>query len=139
MNDSFNEWQRAHRAKKNPPRLLKVDRPDFESKTRWNQNNREHRARQYIQKKYGITYADFQALLAKQDYRCAINPSHIEPPEYKEKQGRRGGFWHIDHDHVTGKIRGILCRTCNTALGAFGDNLEGLQLAVAYLQRHYNP
>lgn len=41
----------------------------------------------------------------------------------------------LDHDHDTGKIRGFLCHHCNRALGAFGDNLEGVMRIVAYLQQ----
>lgn len=40
----------------------------------------------------------------------------------------------IDHDHDTGKLRGSLCTRCNVALGAFGDNIEGLQVAMDYLK-----
>lgn len=42
----------------------------------------------------------------------------------------------VDHCHTTGKIRGILCRGCNTALGSFRDNLESLRSAVKYLENH---
>lgn len=41
---------------------------------------------------------------------------------------------HIDHCHTTGKVRGMLCRLCNSALGVFGDNIEGLQKALEYLK-----
>ncbi len=47
--------------------------------------------------------------------------------------GKRGRF--IDHDHETGKVRDILCGTCNTGLGMFKDRLELLRKAVAYLER----
>lgn len=138
MNDKFNRWQRAHRAKKSPPKPLKTERKDFASKTRWNHENREYRAEHYLRTKYGISSADFQAMLEAQGNRCALNPAHAEPEEYKAKVGRRGGFWHVDHDHVTGKVRGILCRTCNTALGALGDNIAGVTLALNYLLKHEN-
>lgn len=41
----------------------------------------------------------------------------------------------LDHDHVTGKFRGWLCMRCNTALGKLGDNLAGVRMALAYLER----
>jgi len=41
---------------------------------------------------------------------------------------------HVDHDHVTGRVRGILCTGCNTALGKLGDNEEGLLRALAYIR-----
>lgn len=43
--------------------------------------------------------------------------------------------WQLDHDHENGKIRGWLCKQCNTGLGNLGDNLESLQKAVNYLKR----
>lgn len=46
--------------------------------------------------------------------------------------GGRGG-WHVDHDHETGEIRGVLCTACNTGIGLLGDDLGGLLQAVAYL------
>lgn len=136
MNEKFNEWQRNHRAKKNPPKALKTEREDFASKMRWNRENREHRTWHYIKTKYGMSREQYETMLAAQNYRCALNPTHTEPDAYKQKTGRRGGFWHIDHDHVTGKVRGILCRTCNTAIGALGDSVEGLTLALNYLKKH---
>lgn len=41
---------------------------------------------------------------------------------------------HIDHCHDTGRVRGLLCRRCNTGLGSFGDSIEGLEKAVSYLK-----
>ena len=41
----------------------------------------------------------------------------------------------VDHCHATGKIRGLLCSRCNSALGIFGDNIAGLQRAISYLQQ----
>lgn len=40
----------------------------------------------------------------------------------------------IDHDHKTGKVRGMLCSTCNKAIGMLGDGVAGLEAALAYLQ-----
>ena len=72
--------------------------------------------------KYGITRKQFDFMLKAQDYKCAICGKEITDQEP-----------HIDHDHNTGKVRGLLCGKCNTALGLFGDDPSLLNKAVQYL------
>ncbi len=71
-----------------------------------------------------------QSLLESQGGVCAICK--------KEEQiiDKGGGTQRlsVDHDHDTGKIRGLLCNDCNVGLGRFKDNLELLRSAVAYLE-----
>jgi DNA-directed RNA polymerase subunit RPC12/RpoP len=73
-------------------------------------------------KKYGITEEDFNAMLEKQGYRCAICGS--------DNDGRELA---IDHDHVTGEVRGLLCTKCNLGLGSFEDDITRLEKAKLYL------
>ena len=79
---------------------------------------------------YGITEEDFHAILADQDGTCAICNT-IDPG-----RGTKNGTaqWHIDHDHETGAVRGILCRRCNLAIGHFNDDPAMLDKAAAYLR-----
>ena len=78
--------------------------------------------------KYGISIAQYEELLAKQDGRCAICGS---PPD----ANGRGAYsrLHIDHSHSTGKIRGLLCGRCNQGIGFMRDDPKLLRLAAAYL------
>jgi hypothetical protein len=85
--------------------------------------NGSHRPR-YLKSKYGITEQQYTEMLDAQDHRCAICFSDTP-----------GKDWHIDHDHVTGDVRGILCFACNTALGLMQDNSDILLSAVDYLRR----
>jgi hypothetical protein len=78
-----------------------------------------------IRKKYGISIEEFNNLLNFQNNCCAICSKPIQ------KLRRR---MNIDHDHETGKVRGILCSGCNTGLGHLGDNVEGLKKALHYLE-----
>lgn len=44
--------------------------------------------------------------------------------------------WRLDHDHITGNIRGWVCDSCNLGIGALGDNIEGLERAIEYLKKY---
>ncbi len=80
----------------------------------------------YLRRKYGLSIAEYSALLAVQSGLCAICEN---PPA----DGRR---LHVDHDHETGRVRGLLCFTCNNALGDFEDDPGRLRSAIGYLHRH---
>lgn len=69
---------------------------------------------------YGLSQADFDALLEKQHGVCCICQ------EVPEK-------WNVDHDHATGEVRGLLCPPCNKGLAFFRDDPERMAHAIAYL------
>lgn len=79
-------------------------------------------------RKFGITLEEYDAMLAAQNGLCAICPN---PPV--SGQGRRYGTGAVDHDHATGRVRGILCDRCNTLLGQVDDDPALLQRAIDYL------
>ena len=81
-----------------------------------------------IRKKYGLTPEGFDELLAWQDGRCAICREVVALGDARRQP-------HVDHDHESGVVRGILCFVCNTALGKFGDSVERLQSAIDYLSQ----
>lgn len=74
-------------------------------------------------RRYGLTIEDYDRLWTAQAGCCALCG----------KDGRRA--LHVDHDHDTGAIRGLLCDLCNMGLGVLGDDLPSLRQAVAYLER----
>ena len=78
------------------------------------------------QRLYGVSAEEFEAMLVTQDGACAICRSTTP--------GGRGNF-HVDHDHATGRIRGLLCHGCNVGLGNFRDQPDLLETAAAYLRR----
>lgn len=78
-------------------------------------------------KEYNIPFDLFDKLLEQQNHLCKIckgtNPD--------------GRELYIDHDHNTGKVRGLLCNHCNTGLGKFKDNILILEEAIRYLKENY--
>lgn len=64
-------------------------------------------------------------MLARQDGRCAICRTTFP--------GGRWGHFHVDHEHETGAVRGLLCTVCNIGLGYFDDSADRLAQAAAYL------
>lgn len=82
--------------------------------------------RQYL---YGLSPERFEALMAEQGNACAICRSTEWP-------GKHPGTPHVDHDHQTGEVRGLLCGPCNTGLGQFGDDPARLRAAIEYLEAH---
>jgi hypothetical protein len=73
----------------------------------------------YRLKRYGLSKEAYSALLDKQDGKCAICREEIA--------------LHVDHDHATGDVRGLLCRACNNGIGNFADDPARLQAAIDYL------
>ena len=87
--------------------------------------DRDHR-RDYLREwLYGLTPEQFEQMLKDQDYKCAICGKDLVDTRTT----------HVDHDHAKGMVRGLLCASCNHALGHFGDSLEILERAVAYLKK----
>ena len=77
--------------------------------------------------RYGITKHQVVELAAFQMEVCAICG---KSPDITIKRG----CLHVDHDHATGKVRGLLCESCNHALGLFKDSVSALQSAIDYLR-----
>ena len=115
------EWDKAYYAKNSEKIKAYV--------AQWNRDNAEvYRARK-MQQRYGITPAQYDAILQVQNGTCAIC--------YRvETRGR--GVLHIDHCHATGAVRGLLCFDCNTMLGKVKDVPETLDRAAQYLRRAQN-
>jgi hypothetical protein len=76
-------------------------------------------------KKFGITTDQYYKMLADQAGKCAI---------CKRDETDNGKDLAIDHDHSTGRVRGLLCHHCNAALGHVSDNVDHLQRMIAYLK-----
>ena len=83
-------------------------------------------------KKYNLTEESHRAMFDAQGWKCAICSCDVVMPGEPKKAGRQG---HVDHDHSTGAVRGILCVNCNTGMGKLGDRADRIAMALNYLQK----
>lgn len=79
----------------------------------------------YVLVQYGLTFKQVQGMFYEQRGRCAI----CQVPFIE-------GTYHIDHDHSTSRVRGLLCTRCNSGLGFFKDSISNLSGAIRYLEAH---
>jgi len=81
----------------------------------------------FLKKKYGIDLDQYNAMMIAQNSNrgiCKVNRS-----QHKKE-------FHVDHDHVTGKVRGLLCVSCNLLVGLSKDSVETLNSAAEYLKKN---
>ena len=76
---------------------------------------------------YGLLPEDYERMLEEQGHCCAI---------CKGQQNSLSRYFDVDHDHVSNKVRGLLCNRCNQGLAKFKDNPESLILAADYLRKY---
>lgn len=87
----------------------------------------------YIKYRYGLTPERYMARLAAAEYRCE-NPG-CRTPIVAAGSGNRRDAANVDHDHGTGRVRGLLCWRCNTALGNVKDDTRRIFGLAEYLRR----
>jgi hypothetical protein len=115
---------------------LRQDRKNERRRARYrtdeeNRKRKQEENRAQVFRKYGLTQADYDRMLAAQGGVCALcgkppNPNGI----------RAASRLHADHDHETGAVRALLCSTCNAGLGALRDDPALLRAAAEYIERH---
>lgn len=138
---------RLHRLNKNLPmgpgnfvwRERMVTRDPNETDDEYNARHQQARRTVYghgrwendLQRNYGISLQDVLAMAEAQDHKCAICGE-------RETVMKNGIVKHlaVDHDHTTGKVRALLCQSCNQMLGFAKDDPDLLKRAIAYLAKH---
>lgn len=78
----------------------------------------------------GWSSEEYENQWCRQEGKCAICGCTLNSSRYTKASG--------DHDHKTGKLRGILCNNCNTAIGLMKENPYRLECAIRYLEEHNN-
>lgn len=102
-------------------REWKRKNPDYA--IRWREANRDKWNSYRLLQQFGIVQADVDAMLKAQAGLCAICAVEMDKPN-------------VDHCHASGKVRGLLCRACNLALGFLQDDPDRIDRAAAYVRRH---
>lgn len=123
------EYERRNPAKVNAAARLRRQRniDQYRSAQRDHYRaNRDAYRNLAIRSMYGISLAEYEAMLAQQGGKCACCGATKNP------NGKR---LFVDHDHETGAIRGIICNRCNRGIGSLGDTIEGVRRALNYLER----
>lgn len=90
----------------------------------WREANPEKEKHTYLKSRYGITLEQYEHMFTECNGRCMI----CDKPGEDSDRGL-----HVDHNHETGDIRGLLCGSCNLALGHFKDSIPLLLKAIEYL------
>lgn len=91
------------------------------ARARWRAKNPGYKRPRFL--KYGLSEGDYADLLAAQGGLCAVC-----------KERPDSGLC-VDHSHVTGKVRGLLCLTCNAGIGMLKDSESLLSSAIEYLKQ----
>lgn len=90
----------------------------------WKETQRQY----WLKSQYGLSLNDYNNLLKQQKHQCAICETD-EVDAFK-------GLLFVDHCHTSGKVRGLLCHHCNTALGKFKDSERILSKAIEYVRKN---
>lgn len=145
--EAYKNWQKDYRHRHvDKLRQREVDRwakkPEDEKKaiwakrSQWLKDNPDKVLDFYLRRTYKITLEDYNFMLVSQNFKCAV--CQVEAGSQRATWGVKRSELNpfcIDHCHEDGRVRGLLCQSCNTGLGAFGDRIEWLIGAIEYLGR----
>jgi hypothetical protein len=109
-------WQQANAERHNENQRARRERPEVKAREREG----------HLKRKFGITQERYAELLAAQGGGCAVCRRKAKP----------GRSLHVDHDHATGEVRGLLCFSCNAALGHLADDPDRIHALSRYVLRH---
>ena len=116
--------------KKNPGRR-RGQRAEWWRQYGYKYSNGAYCRRSNLKRFYKMTLEDYDRMHKVQDGRCAI----CRRPETYKRLGKVMNL-SVDHNHITGEVRGLLCHACNRGVGLLRDSADTLLAAAAYVRRH---
>lgn len=112
--ESDKNWKKKH---------LEKRMDNYYRRVKENPVREKEKSRNYRLKQYGLSFEDYESMRTIQGNKCAICSKE--------------SYLHVDHDHETGNVRGLLCQQCNTGLGLFKDNVKNMESAVKYIKESF--
>lgn len=97
------------------------------SSPEYRERKRKRQSELYFKNKYNLSIDDYEKIVMSQNFACLICGRHQDELEQK---------LFVDHDHETGRVRGLLCSSCNSLLGYSKDNISILESAIEYLVKN---
>ncbi len=128
--DQFGEYKSKHRCGRRY--TCRKCRDGKLHKWSFTENGQLMQHRKNLLRNFGMTVEAYDALLESQGGCCAI----CRRAETRLNRSRKIRRMSVDHDHVTGKVRSLLCAACNNGLGSFRDDPVLLQAALDYIKSH---
>ena len=104
--------------RENPEKYRKISRTNRSK----NPETAEQRLDRLLKHRYGISFKEFEERRQQQNNKCALCLKELPLT--------------VDHNHVTGHVRGLLCGNCNRGIGCLKENPETLKRAIKYLQKN---
>lgn len=122
------KWYRANRSEKAEyvAEWYKSNKDQKAGTTaNWYKSNKDQVRCNTLRRNYGISLERYNAILEAQGFKCSMCPTpHTDDNKL-----------HVDHCHDTGRVRGLLCMSCNTGIGKLNHDINTLNAAIAYLQK----
>ena len=99
---------------------------------RWAGLSAEKKRSKWLKTKYSLTFEEYEAKFREQNGRCEC--CSVEISITTTSNGSDTAC--VDHNHTTGKVRGLLCNHCNRALGLLKEDIEVMKKLISYLETH---
>lgn len=111
----------------------RIDKKSSEWKAANPEKVKKYQRASNLRKNFGVEISEYDSMFLSQNGKCAICGKN---EEFIHHRTGKPAMLAVDHCHKTGKVRGLLCKLCNTALGHFKDDISVLLKAINYLEKH---